>query len=69
MSNFVETKVLVHLEAIGEVRACVMLLDSTLKPGVRESQMTELSATTSWHSTESERTGHAHGSEWERNEN
>ena len=54
---------LVYLEAIGEVRACVMLLDSTLKLRVRESQMTELSATTSWHGTESERTGHAHSSE------
>ena len=60
---------LVHLEAIGEVRTCVMLLDSTLKPRVRESQMTELGATTSWYSTESERTSHAHSSEWERNEN
>ena len=59
---------LVHLEAIGELRTCVMLLDSTLKPRVRESQMTELSATTSWHGTESERTGYAHNSEWERNE-
>ena len=25
---------LVHLEAISEVRACAMLLDSTLEPGV-----------------------------------
>ena len=44
--DIVEAGVLVHLEATGEVRACAMLLDSTLEPGVGdrvgEAWMTEL---------------------------